>query len=207
MTAQDWRAKLTTLASLFVPWTAPYAFRCPDCGAVLALASARQFQSQQGDWWLYDSLSMEDWEAALLGQADDPAGAYLEVNFGLCRPCGVRHVVVGAWLADFHLTEEVIIPWWESGVPGLVGHQVTGVRGQTWLITRYDTPLGRLEEHLLGPFPSVTASWVHLQNLWPEVKAAFGQAWPETGPELSLPEYRPRDVLRPDFPDEVEIPF
>lgn len=148
---------------------------CPACGEAVLIVGAHEAHTPDGGYWLDGGENLD------IGPALSPAqamreGFYTTLHGGRCDACGEGYTVHDVKFYDVNASRFFIESYAMENVPMQRTHFACGHFGETWLLTRYETPEGPIVGHLFGPYPQdddaaaeARAARADLLRLWDDL--------------------------------------
>ena len=167
-----------------IPDANPMQLCCPHCGEVALAVGAHSARTpDDGDGYWIDGGENLDIGPELSPEQAAADGFYTTLHGGRCDACGEMYTAHGVKFFDVNASRFFIESYVMENVPMDVTHFACRREGETWLMTRYETPEGPMVGHLFGPYPQadadaeVRAARADLLRLWddlprPEAEAA-----------------------------------
>jgi hypothetical protein len=123
------------------------AIDCPHCSKALLTVFARG-PKNAFDRFLYAKIPVESMPRPRM------LGWDVEVRLGACAFCASDYFGISARFIDALPNDDFIKVYFSRKGDRGQENNFIGQRGnETWIISRFDTPLGPMLEHQFGPFP------------------------------------------------------
>lgn len=161
----------------------PLRLCCPHCGSPVLTVGAHSASTPDGGYWIDGGENLDIGPELSPAQASGE-GFYTTLHGGRCGACGEGYTVHAVKFFAANASRFFIESYVMENVPMDVTHYECRHFGETWLMTRYETPEGPIVGHWFGPEPQADdadaetrAAWADLLRLWddlprPEAEAA-----------------------------------
>ena len=148
---------------------------CPHCGEDVLRVSAHDSYKPDGGCWI-DGGENLDIGPELNPEQAEREGFYTTLHGGRCDACGEGYTVHAVKFFGADAARPFIEGYVMENVPMDVTHFACRRLGETWLMTRYETPEGPIVGHWFGPEPQADdadaearAARADLLRLWDEL--------------------------------------
>ncbi len=141
--------------------TEPVEINCPHCGAPIYAAHEHTTRMLGAGSWLDDGDIVPGLYQALKPEQREPDGFYCHLGTGSRPCCGKQYIVITATFVNTSPDDDFRDTYFRlNGDRGEETNFIARRAEFSWLVSRFESPLGPVLAHERGPFPWEDKSWI-----------------------------------------------